>query len=177
MCKVVVKKNFAFTISWAPSPPGGEAAAVAWYLLGICLYLFGICLVLAWYWLGICFQIVNQSETQPVYTLSNSDFKLLCFWFGSFVNVSLHVFAIFFYWTRFPFPCSDRFPNEVFLALFFKAVFSLRLQALFGLKKFYFLSWSWFLTVFSGPFKIKRGPSGGHFAVSGRSKSSTPITL
>ena len=40
------KKKIAFAISLAPSPPGGEAAAVAWYLLGICLYLFGICLVL-----------------------------------------------------------------------------------------------------------------------------------
>ena len=37
-------------------------------------------------------------------------------------------------------PVIGGFLNEVFLALFFNAVFSMRLQALFGLKKFYFLS-------------------------------------
>ena len=62
-------------------------------------------------------------------------------------------------------------------AYFFQAHFQVRLLSHFFASKFYFLSWSWFWTSFWGPLKIKRGLSGVHFAVSGRSKSSTPIAL
>ena len=66
MCKVVVKKNFAFTISWAPSPPGGEAAAVAC----ICLAFVCTCLEFAWYLLGIGLVFASRSLTKAKPNLS-----------------------------------------------------------------------------------------------------------
>ena len=113
-------------------------------MLGICLAFVCTCLEFAWYLLGIGLVFASRSLTKakpnlsilfPIATSSSYVFVL------EVSSMFHYMFSLFSFIERASRSLAQTgFFFEVFLALFFKAVFSLRLQALFGLKKFYFLS-------------------------------------